>query len=798
MSHFKKNKLRSHFPDCLYIFSLLIILLFTSELSFSQRDSSTIIYVGDRGYPPYEFIDKNGKASGLNVDLIYEIGKVLNKRVIVKLMNWTEARKEIENGNADVHSMFYLPERSLNVDFGDAFTIINHQIFIRKDSPSINNLEDISGKELILQNQAYVHDMLQTMQHNTKLVLVEDEPSALKLLASGKHDCSILGEQVGRYAVHALKLKNVTTSGPPLLPCEYRLAVRKGNTQLLVNLNNALSKVKLDGSFDRIYNKWLLVDDDPGAWEFISRYLQYLLALLLLITLIILFITVHYKNRLQKSSVELKQELEIRTKIEYELRSSQQMLAKAQKIAQLGNWELDLKTNTLTWSEQIFEIFGIPRDTISAHYDDLFKAIHPEDRQKRILAQADAISNKKPMDVEYRIIRPDGSVRHILTKGEFSFDENNNAVRIFGTAQDITERKILEEALKDSEERYKLLFKNNPLPMWVYNTTNLKFLAVNYAAEVKYGYTREEFLNMTIEDIRPYQDIAALKKFLKEHGNEFNYAGVWRHKKKDGTIINTEIISHSINFGDVPARLILANDVTEKLKAEEELQNSKDQLRELAANLQNIREEERTAVAREIHDELGQVLTYLKINLTLLGKSLTSNNEEALKDDYQSEIKGMTDIIDKAVKRIRKLITELRPEVLDNLGLIPAFEWLLQEFTEKTGIKCKIEKNIDEVQTDKQIEIALFRIFQEALTNIVKHAQASEVQVKFNRIDSKLILEIADNGTGMDLSKSGDKKTFGLIGIRERAIILGGNFNILSEMGSGTKLSIEIPLKENS
>lgn len=798
MYHIKKNKLRSHFPDCLYFSSLLLIILISGELSFSQRDSSTIIYVGDKGYPPYEFIDKNGNASGLNVDLINEIGKVLNKKVIVKLMNWTDARREIENGTADVHSMFYLPERSLNVDFGDAFTIINHQVFIRKNSPSINNLEDISGKELILQNQAYVHDMFQTKPHNNTLILVDDEPSALKLLASGKHDCTILGEQVGRYAVHSLELKNVTTSGPPLLPCEYRLAVKKGNSQLLLSLNNALGEVKLNGSFDRIYNKWLLVDDDPGVWEFISRYLQYLLALSLLITLVILFITVHYKNRLQKSSNELKNELETRTRIENDLRRNQQMLAKAQQIARLGNWELDLKTNKLTWSEQIFETFGIPRETISAQYDDLFKAIHPEDRQKRILAQANAIANKKPMEVEYRIIRPDGTVRHILTKGEFSFDEDNNAVRIFGTAQDITERKLLEDALKDSEERYKLLFKNNPLPMWVYNTSTLKFLAVNYAAEVKYGYTREEFLSMTIEDIRPYDDVSALKKFLKEYGNDFNYAGIWRHKKKDGTIINAEIISHSINFGDVPARLILANDVTEKLKAEEELQNSKEQLRELAANLQNIREDERTAVAREIHDELGQVLTYLKINLTLLGKSLTSNNQGVIYEDYQSEIKGMTDIIDKAVKRIRKLITELRPEVLDNLGLIPAFEWLLQEFTEKTGIKCKIEKNIDEVNADKQIEIALFRIFQEALTNIVKHAQPSEVNVNFNRVNSKLILEIADNGTGMDLSKTGDKKTFGLIGMRERAIILGGNFNILSEKGSGTKLTVEIPLKENS
>ncbi|QQS36686.1 MAG: transporter substrate-binding domain-containing protein [Ignavibacteriales bacterium] len=786
-----KNIFSVFIPLRAIAFAALSIIL---NLEISAQQINELVYVGDKGYPPYEYLDQSGKPAGFNVELIRAIGKILNKDVRVELMNWTDARKKIDKGSADILSMFYLPQRSENVDFGDAFTIINHQIFIRKDSPPVSALEECFGKEIILQDHAYVHDLLLSMQTDVNLILVNDEPSALKLLSSGKHDCTILGEQVGRYVINKLDLDNVTTSGPPLLPCEYRLAVKKGNTKLLMELNRGLGEIKLNGTFDKIYNKWLLIDDDPGIIKFLSRYLQYILGALLLITILILIITVHYKNKLQKSSNDLMSELEKRKKIEDELRYSQQMLDKAQKIANLSNWELDLKTNRMTWSHHIYEIFGIPEDRISAQYQDLFSAIHPEDRQKRINAQSDALTNRKPMVVEYRIVRPDGAVRNILTKGEFSYDEQNNPVRIFGTAQDITERKLLEDALKNSEERYRLLFKNNPLPMWVYNTETLRFLAVNSAAEQKYGYTREEFLSMTIEDIRPVTEVKKLREFIKKNFNDFNYAGIWQHKKKDGTVINAEIASHSINFGIEPARLILANDVTEKLIAEEELRNSKEQLRQLAANLQNIREEERTAVAREIHDELGQVLTYLKINLTLLGKNISSGDQSHHKFDFQSEIKGMTEIIDKAVKRIRKLITELRPEVLDNLGLIPALEWQIQEFSEKTGIKHSFKKAMDDLEINNQAAIAVFRIFQEALTNVVKHASATEVCVNLYSKDSKLMMDISDNGVGIDKTKLEKKKTFGLLGMKERTIILGGNFKIDSDDGKGTRLSIEVPI----
>jgi PAS domain S-box-containing protein len=361
--------------------------------------------------------------------------------------------------------------------------------------------------------------------------------------------------------------------------------------------------------------------------------------------------------------------------------------------------------------------------------------------------------------------------------------------------RDVTEKIKAEKVIKSSEERYRLLFHNNPLPMWVYALESLEFLDVNDAAVEKYGYSREEFFSMTIKDIRPAEDVALLLKFLSDPRDPLTQSGIWRYKKKDGTVINVEISSHAINFGGVPARLVLANDVTEKIKAVEELKSSQEGLRALAAHLQSVREEERTAIAREIHDELGQVLTLLKINLTIIGKSLSSSGEKIDTKSINEEINNMKGCIDTTVKRLRKLITRLRPEVLDNLGLIPAFEWLTNEFQSTSGIQCELINNVEEeFKFNQEVSIALFRIFQEALTNVARHAQASKVTLQLNKNGNSFSLEITDDGIGIKETKIKANKSFGLLGMRERALILGGDFKIEPLNPKGTKISINVPV----
>jgi two-component system sensor histidine kinase UhpB len=268
---------------------------------------------------------------------------------------------------------------------------------------------------------------------------------------------------------------------------------------------------------------------------------------------------------------------------------------------------------------------------------------------------------------------------------------------------------------------------------------------------------------------------------------------------KDGSIkhIRSELLIER-NVDGLPVKITGFNqDVTETILAVDELQASREQLRELAAYLQNIREKERTAIAREIHDELGQVLTSLKMNLTLLDKSISQNESISNKKELTDEIGSMTSVIDNSVNRIRKIITELRSEVLDNLGLIPAIEWQIDEFKKKSGIETYVENLWGETDLSKDSSIAIYRILQEALTNIARHSKASKVDVKIEKTGYQFKIEIVDNGIGINQTELKKSKSFGLVGMRERAIILGGDFTIEELKPNGTKITVAIPFKES-
>jgi PAS domain S-box-containing protein len=262
------------------------------------------------------------------------------------------------------------------------------------------------------------------------------------------------------------------------------------------------------------------------------------------------------------------------------------------------------------------------------------------------------------------------------------------------------------------------------------------------------------------------------------------------HAFDDNAVRLLQSLSNQLALAIKNARLYEA-----RIKSENILRESREQLRTLASHLQSVREEERTAIAREIHDELGQILTVLKMDLSLMGRDLSEEtgapNTAALLD----EIKSMTGLIDKTIQQVRKLITELRPEVLDNLGLIAALEWQNQEFQSHSKIKCKFETSVENIDISSERAIAIFRIFQEALTNIMRHAQASLATVNIYEKDNNIFLNITDNGIGIDTDLKGNKNTFGLLGMQERATIFGGEVIVESSMGKGTSITVRIPVK---
>jgi len=219
-------------------------------------------------------------------------------------------------------------------------------------------------------------------------------------------------------------------------------------------------------------------------------------------------------------------------------------------------------------------------------------------------------------------------------------------------------------------------------------------------------------------------------------------------------------------------------------------------MRAFADRLQTVREEERAHIAREVHDELGGSLTGIKIDLSLLKKAAEEIKENSLKDPLLNQIHNTMKNIDNTIQTVRKIATELRPGILDDLGILAALEWQLDDFRQRTGINYEWISTQKKIRIDEQGATALFRIFQETLNNVFRHANATEVHVRLRKKSNMYILEVEDNGNGITEDKIDDKKSLGLLGMRERALAVGGRINVKGHLGKGTKVIVEIPVNQ--
>jgi signal transduction histidine kinase len=227
-------------------------------------------------------------------------------------------------------------------------------------------------------------------------------------------------------------------------------------------------------------------------------------------------------------------------------------------------------------------------------------------------------------------------------------------------------------------------------------------------------------------------------------------------------------------------------------RAEEQLRESHERLRQLSVYLQTVREEERTRIAREVHDELGQALTGCKLDLAWIVSKLPK--EKDLKP-LQEKTRALVAHIDSTIKMVRRIATELRPGILDHLGLAEALEWQANEFQTRTGIRCDVHASVRDLDLAPDLNTAFFRIFQETLTNIIRHAGATQVTVHLKERDERIILEVKDNGRGISKDEISNTQSMGLLNMRERAGLLGGDFKISPGTGGkGTKVTVSIPI----
>ena len=237
-----------------------------------------------------------------------------------------------------------------------------------------------------------------------------------------------------------------------------------------------------------------------------------------------------------------------------------------------------------------------------------------------------------------------------------------------------------------------------------------------------------------------------------------------------------------------------AQDITERKAAEENLKATSEQLRALTAKLSSAREEESIRIAREIHDELGSMLASLKWDLEEIQKTLSTPVDQSQLAALREKLSALMKLDDTAINAVRRIASELRPSVLDDLGLGAAIEWQGQQFQSRTGIVCVCDCSLENVELTESQSTTVFRIFQEALTNILRHAQATTVDITLKKEDDELVLTIRDNGRGITTDEKSDRLSLGLLGMRERVNLIGGTIHITGVEGKGTVIMVRVPI----
>jgi|GEM_PF-604592 len=369
------------------------------------------------------------------------------------------------------------------------------------------------------------------------------------------------------------------------------------------------------------------------------------------------------------TKIAIAQDITERKQAEEKVRQSERQLAEAQRLAHIGSWDWDLRTNAVTWSDELYHIFGLQPGTISVA-EEVDRFIHPDDLDLGWDTVKRAVASKEPYDYYHRILRPDGTQRIARSRGSIMSDERGEPIRIFGATQDVTELK----------------------------------------------------------------------------------------------------------------------------RAEEQLKTTTEQLRALSARFQSAREEEGTRIAREIHDELGSALTSLKWDLEGMEKALSEPKSGSELASMKAKALTMTRLVDGTIDVVRRISAELRPGVLDDLGLVPAIEWQARQFHDRTGIAVHCDCTPDDVDLNQEQSTAVFRILQEALTNVLRHAQATRVDIKASEEGGEVVLTISDNGKGITEDEMSGPQSLGLLGMRERAILIGGKIDIAGVPGKGTVITLRVPI----
>jgi PAS domain S-box-containing protein len=609
----------------------------------------------------------------------------------------------------------------------------------------------------------------------------------------------------------------------------------------------------------------------------------------------------------------LRFEVDKRRDTEAALVRAQHILTSAERISHLGSWEYDANTRQLQCSDEFFRICGLTPQSVQMTMERVMSLVHPEDQALALRAVEQTLYQGNHYRINKRIVRPSGEIRYVVGRGEPVF-EQQRLCKVIGSFLDVTEQQMAQQALAESEGRFRSLVNLSSDWYWeqdeqmrftsllhhddeqagatlspmlghtlweaqgaswkaadkerlvaaqasrlpfhdieyayggrngemislqisgepVYNAAGgfagyrgigkdvtqrvrrekelylfrsamdatidavflfdrrgRPFFDVNQTACNMLGYTRDELLALTPEALGSrttqeldwlYQDNDALQ--------QSRIVETWL-ERRDGSAVQVELERRRLQWDNAWIIVAVARDITRRKRAEQALRESRETLRGLAAHQQHIKEEERKRIAREVHDELGGLLACIKAYVSV---AIENSSQDGATPD--SLLVDAVDLADTAIESVRRVITELRPSILDDLGIWPALQWYAKQLNTRTELQCAcmIDASALAVEVDPERSTMLFRVVQEALTNVVRHAEASSVEVRVRRLEDVLAVEIEDNGKGIAPDRLINRESWGVLGMHERAAYFGAELKITGMPARGTLVAMSLPL----
>jgi PAS domain S-box-containing protein len=497
-------------------------------------------------------------------------------------------------------------------------------------------------------------------------------------------------------------------------------------------------------------------------------------------------------------AVIVNQDVTQRVRAESAVRKSERVLREAEELGHTGSWEHDLvKGEIYSTPENLRLFFGDDRSK-GERLEDYVEAVHPDDRAYVQARHEELLEEGGPRDVQFRVVWPDGSVHTLVGQATVVRDPSGRSVRLYGTNVDVTERKRVEEAMRQSQQLLNLVLET--LPVGVAVTDQAGNIVLSNAASrriwgqkmihsgderwvrsVGYGHDSGERLAPA-----QWPSVRALRDGQVTLNELIDIVAF------DGRPKTIQASAAPIHGAEklIVGAVVVMDEVTERVRAEEALHESADRLQHLSRRLLAVQEEERRHLSRELHDEFGQLLASITMHLQAArisaGPAVQPNLDESIA------------LLQRAGAQVRSLALELRPMLLETAGLGVTLRWLADQYQQRTGVITQVAGHVPDVSGE--VAIACFRIVQEALTNVVRHARAKHVWIELGQSEGLLELMVRDDGEGFDvprmLERAASGGNLGLIGMRERVEILGGQLEVNSQPGHGTRIRVLLPLSE--